>query len=401
MHLHFDCFSGISGDMVLGALVDAGLPLRDLQRGLKALRITGYRLRASEVTRAGLRATKVDVRIDRGMRTPLPLARIRAILSSSRLPLEVKERARAAFERLADAEGIAHRVKPTQVRFHEVGVLDSFVDVVGGILGCHLLGVGTVTASPVNVGAGTMPSDHGLLPVPGPAVAALAKGVPVFSAGPQRELATPTGVTLLRTLVREYTSLPMLTPTAIGYGAGTADPPGWPNVLRVYLGESSGGIGAETDSVVQIETNLDDLNPQAYELVMERLFRAGALDVTLTPVVMKRGRPGIVLSALAPPEKAEAVAATVLRETTALGVRLQRITRQILPRRVDTVSVGGSRIRVKVAAVGGNTVKAAPEYQDCKRLSEETGRPVRDIMEEASSAYRIGAKGVKRRRSGR
>ena len=384
--------------MVLGALVDAGLPLRDLQRGLKGLPITGYRLRSSEVMRAGLRATKVDVHVERGMRTPLSLARIRDILSSSRLPLEVKEQARTAFERLADAEGIAHRVRPSHVRFHEVGVLDSFVDVVGGILGCHLLGVGTMTASPVNVGAGTIQSAHGTLPVPGPAVAALAKGVPVFSAGPQQELATPTGLALLRTLVREYAALPLLTPTAIGYGAGTADPPGWPNVLRVYLGESSDGIEAETDSVVQIETNLDDLNPQAYELVMDRLFHAGALDVTLTPVVMKRGRPGIVLSALAPPQKAEAVAATVLRETTALGVRLQRLARRILPRRVETVSVGGSRVRVKIAAVGGDQVRAAPEYQDCKRLSEETGRPVRDIMEEAASAYRAGVKELKRRR---
>lgn len=292
-HLHFDCFSGISGDMVLGALVDAGLSFKELVDGLKALRLPGFALSHTHVLRAAIHATKVEVRIKRGFEKPLPLTRIRQIVRSSRLPQPVKERALTAFDHLAEAEGLSHGVRPSHVHFHEVGVVDSFVDVVGAILGCHLLGVSRITASPVNVGSGTIQTSHGLLPVPGPAVAALARGIPIYSGGPTQELTTPTGMALLRTLVEDFSPLPILRSAAIGYGAGSADPKNWPNVLRVFVGPATAAASDLQDTVVQLETNLDDLNPQAYELVMERLFGAGAVDVTLTPVMMKRGRPGI------------------------------------------------------------------------------------------------------------
>ncbi|HEV8539876.1 MAG TPA: nickel pincer cofactor biosynthesis protein LarC [Nitrospiraceae bacterium] len=385
--LHFDCFSGISGDMILGALVDAGLPLKELAHQLKPLRAGGYALRARKVTRGGLHATKVDVVVRNGFRSPLSLASIQRAIRTSRLPGPVKERSREVFDRLAGAEGIAHRVSAAKVQFHEVGVVDSLVDVVGGVLGCHLLGVDRITASPVNLGAGFIESAHGRLPAPGPAVAALARGLPIYSAGPVRELTTPTGLALLSVLAEDFGPLPLMRPTAVGYGAGTADPEGWPNVLRVFLGESVAGTREDTDTVVQVETNLDDLNPQAYDTVMARLFQAGALDVTLTPVIMKQGRPGIVLTALAPPDKAEALAGVMLRETTTLGVRMQEVRRLVLPRHVQTVRTSGGTVRMKVAETGRGGRKAAPEYRDCRHIAELTGRPVREIMEEAILSF--------------
>lgn len=387
-HLHFDCFSGVSGDMLLGALVDVGLPLPELARGLKAVKLGGYALRATAVRRGGLPATKVDVVIRRRLGAPFELRGIQHLIATSRLPDRVKEQGREVFRRLAQAEASAHRIAVSRVHFHEVGVVDSLVDVLGSLLGCHLLEANTITASAVNLGAGTIECEHGTLPVPGPAVAALAAGLPVYSAGPARELTTPTGLALLSVLAQDFGPLPAMRPRAIGYGAGTADPDGWPNALRVFLGEPVAAAVGEQDVVVQLETNLDDLNPQAYETVMARLFAAGAVDVTLTPAIMKRGRPGIVLTALAPPQKADAVAGVVLAETTSLGIRMQEVRRRILARQIESVPLRGGTVRIKVATVGRGRTKATPEYQDCKRIAEQTGRPVRDVMEDALLAYR-------------
>lgn len=398
-HIHFDCFSGISGDMTLGAFVDAGMPLKDLIRGLRDVKLDGFEVRAKKVARGGLQATKVDVLVREGFRCPLPLSRIQRIIASSSLPDPVRERSGAVFGRLARAEGLAHRVSPERVRFHEVGVVDSLVDVIGSLLACHLLGVTRVSASSVNVGSGFVDTAHGRLPVPGPAVAALAEGIPVYSAGPPRELTTPTGMALLGTLTQEFGPLPLMRPSSVGYGAGSADPEGWPNALRVFVGEAVQVSHGSEDAVVQIETNLDDLQPQAYEMVMERLFAAGALDVTLTPVIMKRGRPGIVLSVLAARQKAEAIAGVVLRETTALGLRMQEVSRRVLPRHVEHVRISSGEVRVKVAEVERGRMKVAPEYSDCKRVAEQTGKTVREVMEEATHAY--GAQVTSKRGKGK
>lgn len=372
----------------MGALVDAGLPFKDLVRALKAVPVDGYRLRSTQVDRGGLRATKIDVVIRRGFRSPFPLSRIQQIIASSRIPSVVKEQSREVFNRLAKAEGLAHHVNPSKVVFHEVGVVDSLVDVVGSLLACHLLGVNRITASPVNLGSGFIESSHGTLPAPGPTVTALARGIPVYSAGPARELTTPTGMALLVTLTREFVPLPLMRPTAVGHGAGDANPDGWPNVLRVFLGEPLSASMGKTDTVVQIETNLDDLIPQAYEALTDRLFAAGALDVTLTPVIMKHGRPGVILTALAGRETAQAVTEIILQDTTTLGVRMQESSRRILPRRIVSVRTRDGAVRMKVADIGPGRSKAAPEYQDCKRIAERTGRPVREVMEEALVAYR-------------
>jgi len=386
-HLHFDCFSGISGDMTLGALVDVGAPFGGLVKELSRLGVRGFKLRKRRVQRGAIWATKVDVVVTPNLRRPWPLSRIRAVLSSSRLSPHIRRQSLDVFERLADAEGRAHRVPLHDVHFHEVGVVDSFVDIVGGLICCELLDVSRVTASAVNVGAGTLQSAHGLLPAPGPAVAMLAKQVPIYSAGPSRELTTPTGLALLRTLTAEFGPMPMITPVAVGYGAGDANPEGWPNVLRVFLSPDGTGNSRARDTVVQIETNLDDVNPQTYEHIMQRLFRAGALDVTLTPVIMKRGRPAIVLGCLVPPRGVDPVLDVLFKETTALGVRVQEISRHILPRRFTSVKIRGGTVRIKVAAVDPTSSKATPEYLDCKRIAERTGRPVKAVLEEAALAY--------------
>ncbi|HEY6083823.1 MAG TPA: nickel pincer cofactor biosynthesis protein LarC [Nitrospira sp.] len=386
-HLHFDCFSGISGDMTLGALVDVGLPFADLVRDLKRLRISGFRLEKRRVQRGAIHATKVDVQLRAGFRSPLSLKRIHSILSASRLSEEVKRQSWLVFDHLADAEGKAHHVAKAHVHFHEVSVLDSFVDIVGCLVGCERLGVTRVTASPVNVGSGTLHSAHGTLPAPGPAAALLSKGIPIYSAGPARELATPTGMALLRSLTKEFGALPLITPTAIGYGAGDADTNGWPNVLRVFLSPVDSPQGRTVDKIVQIETNLDDVNPQTYDHIMERLFREGALDVTLAPVIMKRGRPGIVLTCLVAATGVHAMLDVVFEETTALGVRIQEVARQILSRRFTSVKVKGGTVRIKIAGVDHTSNKAAPEYLDCKRIAQRTGRPVKAVLEEALMAY--------------
>ena len=395
-HLHFDCFSGISGDMTLGALIDAGAPFPELVKGLARLGVRGFRLRKRRVQRGAISATKIDVLITSNLRHPLSLSRIRTVLSSSRLSPNIRRQSLAVFERLAEAEGKAHRVSKDHVHFHEVGDLDSFVDIVGGLICCELLDVSRVTASAVNVGTGTLHSAHGVLPAPGPAVAMLAKQVPIYSAGPSRELTTPTGLALLRTLTAEFGPMPLMTPVAVGYGAGDANPEGWPNVLRVFLSPEGARDGRARDTVVQIETNLDDVNPQTYEHIMERLFRAGALDVTLTPVIMKRGRPAIVLACLVPPVGVDPVLNVLFEETTALGIRVQEISRHILPRRFASVKIRGGTVRIKIAAVDSVNTKAAPEYLDCKRIAERTGRPVKAVLEEAALAYaktRRAAKG--------
>jgi hypothetical protein len=386
-HLHFDCFSGISGDMVLGALVDAGLPFKDLARALRSLPIDGYRLTRKPVSRAALQATKVDVSIPKEVRVPLPSKKIDRLIAHSRLPAPVKDRARRVFAELANAESAAHRVHPSHVHFHEVGLIDSVVDVVGSVWGLHALDIERVTASAVNVGAGTIMSAHGLLPVPGPAVASLGHGIPIYSDGPSQELATPTGMALLRTFAEGFGSMPLLRLQAVGYGAGTADFQDWPNVLRVFIGDGGNQGSGETDRIVELTSNLDDLSPQAYETVMDRLFAAGAVDVTLTPIIMKRGRPGVALSVLVSPEKADAASSVFFRDTTALGLRMQEIQRRTLSRTFATVPVTGGTVRMKLAALGQGQTKAAPEYLDCKRIAEQSGRPVKDVMEEAIVAY--------------
>ncbi len=383
---YFDCFSGVSGDMCLGALVDAGLPLADLAKGLEGLRVRGFSLRSRRVARGALVGTKVDILIEKGRARMLSMRNVRRVLKAARLPEPVRDRSLAVFECLARAEGLAHRTPAAKVHFHELGDLDSLVDVVGTVLGCHLLGVEALYVSAINVGSGTSRSEHGVIPAPGPATAVLLKGLPVYAAGPRFELTTPTGAALMATLSAGAGSMPAMTVASIGYGAGEANPSGWPNALRVFVGDSL--APAESDRVAMLETNLDDMNPQGYDLLIERLLAHGALDVTLTPVIMKRGRPGIVLSVLADPAKVEPVLRVLFAETTTLGVRVQEVARRLLARELTEVATRFGLVRVKVAKAEGRSVKARPEYQDCKRIAEQTGLPLRDVVREVERALR-------------
>ena len=380
--------------MTLGALVDVGLSPRALRQGLKALPLSGYRLKISKVYRGTIHATKVDVVIPRGVEKHRSWPQIRRLLSTSRLPPHVKKQALAVFERLATAEGHVHGRDPATVSFHEVGAVDALVDIVGSLLGCHELGVKTFSATPVNVGSGTIDGAHGALPVPGPAVTELAKGHPIYSQGPAMELTTPTGMALLTTLTQIFGRLPLVVPGSVGYGAGTANPPDWPNVLRVFLATPARTPAAlpegeefEADQVIQLETNIDDMNPQLYEAVMDRLFEHGALDVSLTPTIMKRNRPGIVLTVLSHPEHAGTLTQLLLRETTTLGVRSQLVSRITLPRSMQTIRLPQGRVRVKTVHVGG-TIRYRPEFQDCQAIAQKTGIPVQEVIERVMQLVR-------------
>jgi pyridinium-3,5-bisthiocarboxylic acid mononucleotide nickel chelatase len=386
-HLHIDGFSGLSGDMFLGALVDTGVPLSVLEKGLKGLGIKGYRLREQQVIRNSIRATKVDVDIRTGFTKPLALAAIKKTLMDSRLPDSVRMQALQTFQLLAEAEGAVHGQSPNKVHFHEVGVIDSLVDIVGTLLGFAHLNVTTFSFSPINLGAGTIATQHGLLPVPGPAVAHMAKGIPVFSSGPNIELTTPTGMALVKTLSQDCKPLPALTPQKVGYGAGTADPPGWPNVLRLFLGVQAGDSLLRSECIMQLETNIDDMNPQLYEEIMEHLFQAGALDVTLTPTIMKRSRPGTIVTVIAFSKHLQALQSVLLTETSTLGIRVQEMDRVVLPRASHTIRLLGGSVRMKVADLGHGQSKATPEFRDCVTLAKRTGQPVHAIINLARQTY--------------
>ena len=382
-HLHIDCFSGISGDMFLGALIDAGLPLAALKQGLQKMQVKGYEIKVKTVRRGTIQATKLDVLIRKAFTTPLSPPGIRRLITTSQLPPLVKTRSLEAFNKLAEAEATVHGVPHAKVHFHEVGVVDALVDIVGAFLGCACLAIETVSASAVNVGSGTHGSAHGTLPVPGPAVAYLAKGIPIFAAGPATELTTPTGMAILTVLTQDFGLLPPMRLHRIGYGAGTYDPKEWPNVIRVFLSPTLSGPLGMSERIIEVQTNVDDLNPQIYEALMERLFEVGALDVTLTPVIMKRSRPGTLITVLSPPSGVEDVTRILFQETTTLGVRSHELHRRVLPRGIQSVRLPGGQVRVKIADMGNGMNKIMPEFQDCKQVAEKTGRPVREILEQA------------------
>ena len=362
------------------------------------MRLDGYHLTAKKVRRGTIQATKVTVHIRDGFSQPLSLPTIRRILKTSLLPSTVKFHSLEVFQRIAEAEGTVHGVPLAKVHFHEVGVVDSLVDIVGAFLGCEALGIETISASPVNLGSGTVKAAHGTLPVPAPAVAFLMKNVPTFSAGPARELTTPTGMGILTTLTREIGQLPLMSQSQIGYGAGSSNPTGWANVLRVFLSNSKSSSENNLEPIIQLQTNLDDLVPQVYESIMERLFSSGALDVTLTPVIMKRGRPGIILTALTTPAKTEPVLKVFFHETTTLGVRVQEITRRVLPRSIRTLRIPDGTVRVKIAEIDGRKKKMRPEYRDCQQIADKTGRPVREVFDQALKAFDVSRRPLKRKK---
>ncbi len=377
---YFDCPSGASGDMILGALVDAGCAVERLEAALGSLGAPGWRLEARGVDRGGLRGTHLVVRIEPGRRFH-SLADMLRPIERSALADGVKERATAVLRRLAEAEARVHRVPVDAVHFHEVGDLDTLVDVVGSVAALDALGIERVHVSPLPIGGGTVETAHGRLPVPAPATAELLRGFPVYDNGIASELLTPTGAAILTTLGTPA-RLPAMTLERIGCGAGTRELP-VPNLLRVLVGEAGAAEAelAEVETLVSVETTIDDMSPQLYEPLIERLLGAGALDVYLSPVVMKRSRPGTVLSALAPPELADRLAEVLFRETTTIGVRWSEVRRRRLPRELRRLPTTFGPVTFKVSTLGGRVVTVTPEFEEVRRIADVDGRPVREVLE--------------------
>jgi len=382
---YLDCFSGISGDMTLGAVMAAGVPLETLAAELAKLNLTGYELTATPVMKKGITAIKAEIVVtEKQVFRHLP--QIEKIINSSTLSDKIKADSLKVFKRLGEAEAKVHGIPLEKVHFHEVGAMDSIMDIVGGVIGLHLLGIEKLYCSPLNTGSGTVQTEHGLLPVPAPATVELCKNTPLYSNGVEKELVTPTGAALVTTLAESFGPLPPMTITTVGYGAGGADLPTQANVLRLIIGEEA--AGKKTDTVTLLETNLDDVNPQTYDLVMERLFDAGALDVFLTPIQMKKNRPGILLSVLCNPGDTKTLESIMFRETGTFGIRSTTLTRTILNREFKTVTTSYGDIRIKIGSRGNEVIVTSPEYEDCKLAALENGVSLDQVRQAALQAYR-------------
>jgi len=385
---YFDCPSGAAGDMIMAALVDAGAPFEALAAQLGMLPLTGWRLVRREVMKGAFRATKVDVEIDAAAHRHAHrgLGEITAILQSSGLAPAVVDGATRIFQRLADAEARVHGTTREAVHFHEVGAVDAIVDVTGAVLALALLGVEAVYVSALPLGGGFVQGAHGRMPVPAPGTAELLRGFPVTDTGVQAELVTPTGAAILTTLARPAPRAPRMVVHAVGYGAGTRDLPETPNVLRCFVGEAEGREGSET--ILQLETTIDDMSPQLYEPLIDRLFEAGALDVFLTPVIMKRSRPGTVLTALAPRERLDAVQRVIFEESPTLGVRFTEWERTTLAREVVPLTTTYGVIPFKVSRLAGRVVTVTPEFADVARIARDKALPVREVLDQARAEGR-------------
>lgn len=382
---HFDCFSGISGDMVLGAFVDAGLPVAKLRRELAKLGLDGYTISAERVTRHHLAGTQVHIRVSKSASQPhRNLKTILKLISSSALSKRVKADASAVFTRLGEAEAAVHDTSIDKVHFHEVGAVDSILDIVGAAVAMAELGIERVTSSAVPLGSGTIEVAHGILPVPAPATMRLLTGVPVYQSDVEHELVTPTGAAILTHYAADFSGFPAMTVEVIGHGAGSRDFPGRPNLLRVVIGESDEAARAEPMDV--IETNVDDMTGELVGALFERLFAAGALDVYVTPLLMKKNRPGQLITVLCDPSKTAELVELLLVETTTFGVRTWRTEKHRLPRTWKTVKTPHGPVKVKVGTLGGNVVTVSPEYESCRKLAAAKHVPLKAIYAAAEAA---------------
>jgi uncharacterized protein (TIGR00299 family) protein len=416
--LYLDCFSGISGDMLLGALIDAGLPLDRLRRALGSLAMAGYEIGAERVLRAGVAATKFVVREhehpapgtahehqhehaapstqhdhhDHGHDQPhahahahRSLPEIFTLIEGSALSATGRDRAKAMFRRLAEAEAAIHQMPVEQVHLHEVGALDSIIDIVGAVYGLEWLGADTIVCSPLNVGGGMVNSAHGIFPVPAPATVALLGDAPVYGGAVQQELVTPTGALIVSAYAASFGPIPPMSIERTGYGAGDRDFASTPNVLRILVGRAADA--AQTDRVTVIECEIDDMNPQIFGVAMDRLYAAGALEVFYVSVQMKKNRPGTLLTVVAPPALRSTIADVVFRETTTIGLRHYEVARECLQREMVTVDTTVGPVRFKVAWRNGQVINASPEFEDCVRLAAAGDRSVKDVQTLAVEAY--------------
>jgi hypothetical protein len=375
---YFDTVAGIAGDMTMAAFVSAGLSFEQLREELRKLRIDGFELIATHVKRSSIQAVHMDVVIPVEPHLHRDLKSIHGLIDASELDLRVKETAKRIFLTLAEAEAKIHATTVDKVHFHEVGALDSIVDVVGASICLHLNGIERVYSSPVRLGAsGTIKTQHGILPVPAPAALEVLRGYPVQLTSIPDELTTPTGAAIIRTLSAGLLDEEVLRVEAIGYGAGTREFEGLPNFLRLIIGEIP--ADTERDEVLIVETNIDDMNPQLYPVVIERLLLAGAHDAYLVPIIMKKGRPGVLLSTMVAKQKLEAIVDVMYRETSTIGLRIQQIGRKKLPRRLVELQTSFGVLRAKVVLRNGHEV-FTPEFEECRRIADERGLPVAEVM---------------------
>jgi len=387
---YLDCFSGISGDMFVGAMLDLGLPLERLFEELKKIPLGSYEFKRTRALRGHLVGTRVEIRVS-ARQPSRKLGDIEALIAQSELSASVKQRVMKVFIRLAEAEGKLHHKPPEEVHFHEVGAVDAILDIVGTCVGLELLEISHLTCSPVNVGGGRVEAAHGSLPVPAPASLELLKDIPIFSSGVEGELVTPTGAALISSLADGFGPIPAMKVERIGYGAGAREIPGQPNLARLLLGQSAETVSARPgppgDEVVSvIEANVDDMNPQLYGFFIEQALASGALDVTCTPIQMKKGRPGVLVSVLCPTEKSDALAQLLFEQTTTIGVRIYEARRKILERELVSVQTPYGAVKIKVARREGKVLNVAPEYDDCQRLATEKGVPLKQVMMAAQAA---------------
>jgi pyridinium-3,5-bisthiocarboxylic acid mononucleotide nickel chelatase len=387
-HAYFDCFSGVSGDMVLGALVDAGADLRAIEAELRKLGLEGWEISASKVKRGEIFATHVKVETSAGHHHR-GLSIILQRIENAKLAPRAAARATKIFTRLAEAEAKVHQQPIEQVHFHEVGAIDSIVDIVGAAIGFEQLGIDEFACSAFDVGAGQVKTAHGLLPVPAPATAELLKGAPMFSSSIAKELVTPTGAAIATTLSTRYAEIPEMTLKAIGYGAGSADLKEKANVLRLLIGEAALSEPGEywDVPVTVIETNIDDMSPQIYGYFADRALEAGALDVFSAPVQMKKNRPGQLVTILSEPHNVSRLIDLVFRETTTIGIRTHDVRRKTLARESVTVETPYGEVRMKISRMHGSVLNATPEYEDCRRIAAQKGIPLKDVLAAATHQF--------------
>ena len=409
--LYFDCFSGISGDMALGALIDAGLPLDELKRALGSLALGDAHIHADRVLRAGVSAIKFNVhehshgstehRHDHAQHPGASaqyhehdrphahrsLPEIFALIDGSSLSAAGRARAKAMFQRLGEAEAAIHQMPVEQVHLHEVGALDSIIDIAGMVFAMEWAGADRVVCSPLNVGGGMVDSAHGLFPVPAPATVSLLGDAPIYSGAVQKELVTPTGALIATTFASSFGSVPAMSIERVGYGAGDRDDPATPNVLRVLIGRAAEASQAERVTVIECE--IDDMNPQLFGIAMERLYAAGALEVFYVAVQMKKNRPGTLLTVIAPPDKRSQMADVIFRETTTIGLRHYDVERECLDREIVAVETPLGAVRFKIARRGGRIVNATPEFDDCAKLAAANNLSVKEVQAMAIQAYGV------------
>ena len=389
---YFDCFAGVAGDMIVGALLDAGCDFDAVAAELARLKLPAVAVAAEKVTRGGLTGTKFEVKVDRGDARHRPLEEILSLIGSAGLPGRSAERAKAVFSRLAEAEAKVHGMDVQQVRFHEIGAADSIMDIVAAGVALELLGIERIVCSPIPTGSGTVQTAHGLLPVPAPATAELltaartAAGPPEFAC----EVTTPTGAAVMTTLAESFGPAPGMDIEAVGYGAGSRDDLPLPNLLRVFIGAPA--EDGEADTVVELSANLDDCTGEVIGAAIERLMSAGCLDAWASPIYMKKSRPAWMLSALCAPAGAARAEEIIFAETTTLGVRRRICRRSKLARRQVTVETAYGPVRVKVSARGGRELTASPEFADAQAAAEAHGVPVREVIAAALTQYRREAK---------